>query len=178
MLAKKEFQDKGWALAPRDEVMPSWERRGVPEECGGDKSASPCPFLPLYEITYPAESTAIADSCVRALPEDGTNGFFVACFVRTVPEGQEDEPEAPVAVEGEEGETTLSHEDRQKAFKAKARAKGGKGGPKGAVVTPAPRKPKVPEVRVLKKSYEKIKKAGVPGKKAAYLAEKAKRGKK
>ena len=67
----------------------------------------------------------------------------------------------------------LSHEKRQEAFKAKARAKGGKGGPKA----PAPRKPKVPEVRVLKKSYEKPRKVGVPGKKAAYLKEKAKRAK-
>ncbi|GAA6041424.1 hypothetical protein JCM8097_005244 [Rhodosporidiobolus ruineniae] len=62
VLAKKEFQEKGWRLAPRDEVLPTWERRGCVEACGGD--------------------AGIADSMVRCLPEDGTNGFFVACFVR------------------------------------------------------------------------------------------------
>ncbi|BGP43856.1 hypothetical protein JCM10450v2_008055 [Rhodotorula kratochvilovae] len=62
ILAKKEFREMGWRLAPRDEVMPTWERRGRVEACGGDET--------------------IADSLVRCLPEDGTNGFFVACFVK------------------------------------------------------------------------------------------------
>ncbi|GAA6048783.1 hypothetical protein JCM3770_003964 [Rhodotorula araucariae] len=62
VLAKKEFRDMGWRLAPRDDVMPTWERRGRVEACGGDET--------------------IADSLVRCLPEDGTNGFFVACFVK------------------------------------------------------------------------------------------------
>ncbi|GAA5884032.1 hypothetical protein JCM6882_002108 [Rhodosporidiobolus microsporus] len=62
VLAKKEFQEAGWRLAPRDEVLPTWERRGRAEACGGDET--------------------IADSLVRCLPEDGTNGFFVACFVK------------------------------------------------------------------------------------------------
>ncbi|KAK4701027.1 25S rRNA (cytosine2278-C5)-methyltransferase, partial [Phenoliferia sp. Uapishka_3] len=183
VLAKKEFQEKGWALAPRDEVMPSWERRGVPEECGGDKSASSVPlhFIQSSKLIRTNPSSAIADSVVRALPEDGTNGFFVACFIRTVPEGYSDEPEVTTteATEADESTTTtISHASRQEAFKAKARAKGGKGGPKGVVVTPNAKKEKVPEVRVLKKSYEKAVKKGVPGKKAAYLAEKAKRSKK
>ncbi|BGP28005.1 nucleus protein [Rhodotorula toruloides] len=62
VLGKKEFREMGWRLAPRDEVLPTWERRGRVEACGGDKN--------------------IADSLVRCLPEDGTNGFFVACFVK------------------------------------------------------------------------------------------------
>ncbi|GAA5949620.1 hypothetical protein JCM21900_002473 [Sporobolomyces salmonicolor] len=62
VLAKKEMRDAGWRLARRDEVLPTWERRGRVEACGGDET--------------------IADSLVRCLPEDGTNGFFVACFVR------------------------------------------------------------------------------------------------
>ncbi|GAA5872977.1 hypothetical protein JCM1840_007287 [Sporobolomyces johnsonii] len=62
VLAKKEMRDAGWRLAGRDEVLPTWERRGRVEACGGDET--------------------IADSLVRCLPEDGTNGFFVACFVR------------------------------------------------------------------------------------------------
>ena len=40
VLAKKEFRDMGWRLAPRDEVMPTWERRGRVAACGGDESAS------------------------------------------------------------------------------------------------------------------------------------------
>jgi putative methyltransferase len=36
VLAKKEFQEKGWRLAPREEVVPGWERRGRVEACGGD----------------------------------------------------------------------------------------------------------------------------------------------
>lgn len=38
VLAKKEFIEKGWKLAGRDEVVPTWERRGIVEECGGDAS--------------------------------------------------------------------------------------------------------------------------------------------
>ncbi|GAA6059682.1 hypothetical protein JCM10212_000069 [Sporobolomyces blumeae] len=62
ILGKKELRDMGWRLEGRDQVLPTWERRGRVAACGGDKT--------------------IADSVVRALPEDGTNGFFVACFVR------------------------------------------------------------------------------------------------
>ncbi|KAJ7183139.1 S-adenosyl-L-methionine-dependent methyltransferase [Mycena filopes] len=49
-------------LAPREEVLPKWPRRGVPEE-----------------MTVPED----ASSLVRCSPgEDATNGFFVSCFVR------------------------------------------------------------------------------------------------
>ena len=46
VLAKKEFQDKGWSLAPRDQVVPTWERRGIVEECNGDEG----PFVPLLPL--------------------------------------------------------------------------------------------------------------------------------
>ncbi|KAI0370383.1 S-adenosyl-L-methionine-dependent methyltransferase [Pilatotrama ljubarskyi] len=49
-------------LGRRDEVLPTWNRRGIPEE-----------------MDDPAE----ADSVVRCAPgEDATNGFFVSLFVR------------------------------------------------------------------------------------------------
>lgn len=48
-----------WRLASRSSVLPSWERRGRKEELGAD-----------------------ADSVIRCLPEDKTNGFFVSCFER------------------------------------------------------------------------------------------------
>ncbi|ORY44659.1 S-adenosyl-L-methionine-dependent methyltransferase [Leucosporidium creatinivorum] len=150
ILAKKEFQEKGWTLAPRDEVLPTWERRGIVEECGGDAT--------------------IADSLVRCLPEDQSNGFFVACFVRGEPASGDDSV-AAIEVDGEAA-PELTHAERQEAFKAKSRQKGGKGGPKAPVVKPVKEasavraKVEAPKVGVQKK------KAAVPGKKAAYLAEK------
>ncbi|KAJ1731485.1 hypothetical protein LPJ61_002517 [Coemansia biformis] len=53
-----------FSLAPADQVIPTWPRRGL--ETAGLTEAQ-------------------AASLVRALPEDGTNGFFVAGFVRTAP---------------------------------------------------------------------------------------------
>ncbi|KAG1447419.1 hypothetical protein G6F56_009268 [Rhizopus delemar] len=50
-------------LATRDSVLPTWDRRGIPEEIENDKD--------------------LADCVVRTIPEeDLTNGFFVSCFVR------------------------------------------------------------------------------------------------
>ncbi|GMK59243.1 hypothetical protein CspeluHIS016_0702580 [Cutaneotrichosporon spelunceum] len=48
-----------WRVAPRAAVLPEWERRGRVEELGPD-----------------------AEGVIRCLPEDKTNGFFVACFER------------------------------------------------------------------------------------------------
>lgn len=49
-------------LASSEEVLPTWSRRGIVEEC---------------------ESTERAASLIRCMPgEDATNGFFVSCFVR------------------------------------------------------------------------------------------------
>lgn len=147
ILAKKEFQDQGWRLASRDEVIPNWDRRGNPEECGGDKT--------------------IADSVLRCLPEDGTNGFFVACFVRDEPSENGDETVIEAEAEdGTEKKDVLSHAQRQEAFKAKARAKGGKGGPKGSEVHP-------PKKEVAKAAPVQEHKKPVAGKKQAYLIEKA-----
>ncbi|KAI7891508.1 S-adenosyl-L-methionine-dependent methyltransferase [Mucor mucedo] len=56
-------------LAPRDTVLPTWERRGIPEEINGDKD--------------------LANRLVRTVPaEDLTNGFFVACFIKKSPSEQ------------------------------------------------------------------------------------------
>lgn len=49
VLAKKEFQEKGWRLAPREEVVPGWERRGRVEACGGDACAYP-PLLLSFQL--------------------------------------------------------------------------------------------------------------------------------
>ncbi|KAF9453472.1 S-adenosyl-L-methionine-dependent methyltransferase [Macrolepiota fuliginosa MF-IS2] len=66
-LASDEAISAGFILAPRDEVLPAWHRRGYPEEMQiGD-----------------------AASVVRCLPgEDATNGFFVSCFIRKSKDGK------------------------------------------------------------------------------------------
>lgn len=62
-LDSEEAQTGGFTLAPRAQVLPAWKRRGLAEELG----------------SY----SALAESLVRCSPgEDGTNGFFVSCFVR------------------------------------------------------------------------------------------------
>ncbi|KAJ2776686.1 putative 28S rRNA (cytosine-C(5))-methyltransferase [Coemansia interrupta] len=53
-----------FALAPRTDVLPTWPRRG---------------------LSAAGLTEAQADCLVRAMPEDGTNGFFVAGFVRVSP---------------------------------------------------------------------------------------------
>lgn len=120
--------------------------------------------------------TAIADSVVRCLPEDQSNGFFVACFVRAEPTstGADDSATAAAVVDSETPE--LTHAERQEAFKAKARAKGGKGAPKAPVPKPVrevvQRESAAGKAPSGKVEQQQKKKAAVPGKKAAYLAEK------
>ncbi|GAA5954128.1 hypothetical protein JCM8115_003318 [Rhodotorula mucilaginosa] len=82
VLAKKEMRDMGWRLAKREEVLPTWERRGRVEACGGD--------------------IELAESMVRCLPEDGTNGFFVACFVKDTAAAPIEAPNMPERAKREE----------------------------------------------------------------------------
>ncbi|KAG2147675.1 S-adenosyl-L-methionine-dependent methyltransferase [Suillus clintonianus] len=61
-LQSDEAKSSRFKLAPRNDVLPKWNRRGQVEEMTG---------------------TGDADSLVRCSPgEDGTNGFFVSCFIR------------------------------------------------------------------------------------------------
>jgi putative methyltransferase len=61
-LNSEEAQVGKFKLAPQNEVLPTWPRRGYPEEM---------------------DSPGDALSLIRCLPgEDSTNGFFVSCFVR------------------------------------------------------------------------------------------------
>ncbi|KAG9017152.1 hypothetical protein FRB90_001576 [Tulasnella sp. 427] len=52
--------DGQFDLAPKSETLPAWSRRGLDDELPGSG----------------------AQSLIRCSPEDGTNGFFVACFQR------------------------------------------------------------------------------------------------
>lgn len=56
-------------LAPRDSILPTWNRRGIPSEIDDRKD--------------------LADRLVRTIPaEDLTNGFFVSCFIRKQQQGE------------------------------------------------------------------------------------------
>ncbi|PVG04355.1 S-adenosyl-L-methionine-dependent methyltransferase [Serendipita vermifera] len=61
-LESEEARVGNFELATREQVIPTWHRRGT--------------------LIEGMDDTTIADSLIRCLPEDGTNGFFVACLVR------------------------------------------------------------------------------------------------
>ncbi|KAH9481642.1 25S rRNA (cytosine-C(5))-methyltransferase rcm1 [Psilocybe cubensis] len=62
-LESEEAVAGSFQLAPQTEVLPTWPRRGYPEEM--------------------TSSPDQASSLVRCLPgEDATNGFFVSCFIK------------------------------------------------------------------------------------------------
>lgn len=66
LLKDPEVQAMGWTMAPREHVLPAWERRGWEQE--------------FRALDNPAR---LAEGCVRAMPKvDGGIGFFAACFVR------------------------------------------------------------------------------------------------
>ncbi|RIA97350.1 S-adenosyl-L-methionine-dependent methyltransferase [Glomus cerebriforme] len=54
-------QNNDFILANRNDVIPTWNRRGISSEFDDNEEA---------------------DKLIRTLPEDFTNGFFVACFIR------------------------------------------------------------------------------------------------
>lgn len=41
-LGSSEARDFGWILAPRSVVLPTWERRGLPEHMNQDQSKRAC----------------------------------------------------------------------------------------------------------------------------------------
>ncbi|GAC94268.1 hypothetical protein PHSY_001839 [Pseudozyma hubeiensis SY62] len=72
-LDSEEAREKGWTLAGRKDVIPSWKVRGDRKVCAGKEE--------------------VAESVIRCIPGgegdgdkpnvESCNGFFVACFVRT-----------------------------------------------------------------------------------------------
>lgn len=71
LLLDRKVQEWGWQVAPRDEIIPNWPRRGKIEE---------------FEQVFRGDAgkcDELADGCIRALPqEDGGIGFFAVCFKR------------------------------------------------------------------------------------------------
>lgn len=70
LLADPEVKEQGWKLAPKEQVLPNWHRRGWKDE-----------FVSMSRDPQVCEQ--LAGGCVRAVPkEDGGIGFFAACFIR------------------------------------------------------------------------------------------------
>ncbi|KAJ9121711.1 hypothetical protein QFC22_002331 [Naganishia vaughanmartiniae] len=86
-----EARDYGWKLAPRSEVLPLWERRGIAEHLKGDQ--------------------VLADGVIRCVPgEDHTNGFFVSCFIRGEAQGAADQKRKR-STDEEENDDVLSNDE-------------------------------------------------------------------
>ncbi|CAK9436469.1 uncharacterized protein LODBEIA_P10270 [Lodderomyces beijingensis] len=83
LLSDPQVEKQGWTLASKDEVIPTWPRRGIESE-----------FIKLSRDAKVCRN--LADGCVRANPrEDGGIGFFAACFVKRdhVQDGKSDDQE-------------------------------------------------------------------------------------
>lgn len=78
-LLSDESRDGRFCLAPQNEVLPSWPRRGQTSEL--DSLGEVIVIVTWTKtLTYWLED---ACSVVRCLPgDDATNGFFVSCFVK------------------------------------------------------------------------------------------------
>lgn len=79
-LSSDEAARGRFSLAPSDQVLPQWHRRGL-----ADVLESPSQTFWLTYSTVPVSCflSGQTASLVRCSPgDDATNGFFVSCFVR------------------------------------------------------------------------------------------------
>jgi len=82
-LESEEAAVAGFILASRQEVLPTWRRRGYCNEMRKGatfaKDTGIAIFISRIHISFSGDPMAV----IRCLPgEDATNGFFVACFVK------------------------------------------------------------------------------------------------
>lgn len=101
VLKTEECRAGKFRLAPRDMVLPTWKRRGLPEE-----------------MDVPDD----AESLVRCSPgEDATNGFFVSLFIREslVPR----EPDRNTATKRKVGDRPIQTSDDSQQRKRRKRKK-------------------------------------------------------
>ncbi|CCE84080.1 Piso0_004683 [Millerozyma farinosa CBS 7064] len=71
LLNDETIKSLGWELAKRDQVVPSWPRRGISDAFRGISADED-------------ERKALAEGCIRFVPrEDMGIGFFAACFIRS-----------------------------------------------------------------------------------------------
>lgn len=97
-------------MAPRSQVLPSWERRGIPEHLDGDQGGSFCvsPYTLLADTLFDTVQV-LADGVIRCVPgEDHTNGFFVSCFIK---EGTTDQKRKRSTEEDEEDDGVYSDDE-------------------------------------------------------------------
>jgi putative methyltransferase len=78
VLKSEECKVGRFRLAPRNEVLSSWPRRGYASEM--ESSGRNLLVPPKKVLTCWSDD---ACSLIRCLPgEDGTNGFFISCFIK------------------------------------------------------------------------------------------------
>ena len=113
-LNSEEARVGAFRLAPRSEVLPTWQRRGYPDEL--DSPGTPSCFSHSgVKLDARFTFTGDASSLVRCLPgEDATNGFFVSCFVRD--NGQQSTSKRKMSIEDDTNDSLL-HKPRKKKHK-------------------------------------------------------------
>jgi putative methyltransferase len=115
-------------LAPRSQVIPTWERRGKPEEMYDPGTLHPLPSMPMPKHNYALASELIplsslisvadAESLIRTMPgDDRTNGFFVAVFVRDGPTSSSDNSLKRKLDDGEAGDSANGKKPKKKRKK-------------------------------------------------------------
>jgi 25S rRNA (cytosine2278-C5)-methyltransferase len=83
-LMSEEARTASFELAAPEEMLPAWHRRGLADEMGnaGTLRLSFCAYTTLISVWF-TQNEGDASSLIRCAPgDDGTNGFFVSCFVR------------------------------------------------------------------------------------------------
>lgn len=70
-------KSKGWKLATRQDVLPSWSNRGLPEYCNGDQELANSMIR-----CEPGGTTDDTTKDATSVDVEATNGFFLACFIR------------------------------------------------------------------------------------------------
>ncbi|KAJ9102469.1 hypothetical protein QFC21_002869 [Naganishia friedmannii] len=105
-----EARDYGWKLAPRSQVLPSWERRGITEHLNGDQGEKVVGGqIRIHSAHQHPYWTVLADGVIRCVPgEDHTNGFFVSCFIKGDASGTTDQKRKRSTEEDEEDADVLS----------------------------------------------------------------------
>lgn len=77
-----EARAGNFTLTPKDETLPKWPRRGLPEDMDSPGMSNVSQILGL-KFNLIRQKLADASSVIRCSPDhDATNGFFVACFVK------------------------------------------------------------------------------------------------
>lgn len=84
-LTSPEARENSFVLAPRNEALPNWPRRGLSDEMASNGTIEDAPSFSAFDLILLHSEDA--SSVIRCSPgEDHTNGFFVSCFIRRATE--------------------------------------------------------------------------------------------